>query len=144
MSDPLASALAALPHGAEFRFVDRLLALDPGRHGAGEYLVRGDEAFLRGHFPERPMVPGVILTEALAQVAGVVAQSDPAIAPLQNLRLTALQRIKITGTAEPGETFQIEATVTGRLANLIQATGKVSVGGRIILTGEVTLSGDSG
>jgi 3-hydroxyacyl-[acyl-carrier-protein] dehydratase len=143
MSDILDSALAALPHGAEFRFVDRLLALDPGRQGTGEYTVRGDEAFLRGHFPGQPMVPGVILTEALAQVAGIVAQSDAAIPPLQNLRLTALQRVKITGTAEPGETFQIEASVTGRLANLVQATGKVSVGGRTILSGEVTLSGDA-
>lgn len=143
MSETFDRALAALPHGSEFRFVDRLLALEPGRRGVGEYTVRGDEAFLRGHFPGQPLVPGVILAEALAQVAGIAAQSDPAIPPLQNLRLTALQRVKITGTAEPGETIEIEASVTARLANLIQATGKVRVGGRIILTGDIALSGDA-
>ncbi|MST95403.1 MAG: hypothetical protein EXS33_09100 [Pedosphaera sp.] len=77
MSDPLAIALASLPHGPEFRFLDRLLRLDPGQSGAGEYTVRRDEPFLRGHFPGQPMMPGVLLVEAAAQLAGTVAQSDP-------------------------------------------------------------------
>jgi 3-hydroxyacyl-[acyl-carrier-protein] dehydratase len=143
MSDPLAQALACLPHGPEFRFVDRLLQLDPGRSGAGEYCVRGDEGFLRGHFPGQPMMPGVLLTEALAQLAGVIAQSDPAIAPLADLRLTALRNVKITGTAFPGETLRIGAKVAGRLANLVQASGSIHVGDRLILSGDVTLSGES-
>ena len=142
MSDPLAQALACLPHGPEFRFVDRLLQLDPGRSGAGEYRVRGNEVFLRGHFPGQPMMPGVLLIEALAQLAGVVAQSDPSVAPLRGLRLTALRNIKITGTAVPGETLRIEAKIAGRLANLVQASGSIHVSDRLILSGEVTLSGE--
>ncbi|MFA6547132.1 MAG: beta-hydroxyacyl-ACP dehydratase, partial [Limisphaerales bacterium] len=79
MNDPdtLAQALAFLPHGPEFRFVDRLTVLEPGVRGEGEYTVRGDEPFLRGHFPGDPMMPGVLLVEAAAQLAGIVAQSDP-------------------------------------------------------------------
>ncbi|HVT83010.1 MAG TPA: beta-hydroxyacyl-ACP dehydratase, partial [Phycisphaerae bacterium] len=122
---------------------DRLLQLDAGRSGAGEYRVRGDEAFLRGHFPGQPMMPGVLLTEALAQLAGVVAQSDPAIPPLRGLRLTALRNVKILGTAVPGEVLRIEAKVAGRLANLVQASGSIYVADRLILSGDVTLSGEA-
>ncbi|HVY70117.1 MAG TPA: 3-hydroxyacyl-ACP dehydratase FabZ family protein [Verrucomicrobiae bacterium] len=143
MSDPFSQALACLPHGPEFRLVDRLLQLDAGRSGAGEYRVRGDEAFLRGHFPGQPMMPGVLLTEALAQLAGVVAQSDPAIPPLRGLRLTALRNVKILGTAVPGEVLRIEAKVAGRLANLVQASGSIYVADRLILSGDVTLSGEA-
>src|ERR1043166_6075088 len=81
MTDLLAKALAHLPHGPEFRFLDKLTALVPGQSGAGEYTLRGDENFLRGHFPGAPLMPGVLLVEAAAQLAGVVAQSDPSIPP---------------------------------------------------------------
>jgi 3-hydroxyacyl-[acyl-carrier-protein] dehydratase len=141
MSDPLDQALQQLPHGPEFRFVDRLTRLDPGRFGTGEYAVRGDEPFLRGHFPGQPILPGVLLVEAAAQLAGTVAQSDPAIAPLPGLKLTAMRGIKILGTARPGETVQLEAQITARLGNLIQARASASVNGVIVLQGELTLSG---
>ena len=140
--DALAEALTRLPHGPEFRFVDRLLELDPGKSGVGEYRVRGDEPFLRGHFPGDPLMPGVLLVEAAAQLAGVVAQSDPALPPLGGLKLTALRAVKILGTARPGETLRLEARITGRLANLIQAQATASVNGQMVLQAEVVLSGD--
>ena len=121
MSVPFSKALAGLPHGPEFRFLDRLLSLEPGKSGAGEYAVRGDEPFLRGHFPGRPMMPGVLLVEAAAQLAGVVAQSDPAIPPLPGLKLTAIRGAKILGTAKPGEIIRFEARLLGRMGNLVQA-----------------------
>lgn len=139
--DTLAAALKHLPHGPEFRFVDRLTALDPGKSGRGEYTVRGDEAFLRGHFPGEPLFPGVLLIEAAAQLAGVVAQSDAQIAPLEGLRLTAVRGAKILGTARPGETVALEARIMGRMAGLIQASAVVLLGGQIILQTELTLSG---
>src|SRR5437870_4616041 len=122
----LEKALGLLPHGPEFRFLDRLTALDGGKAGEGEYWVRGDEPFLRGHFPGDPVFPGVLLAEAAAQLAGVVAQSDPNIPPLQELKLTALRNVKITGTARPGEMIRIRAEVMGRLGNLVQAKASVS------------------
>ncbi len=139
--DILQTALRSLPHGLEFRFVDRLLELDPGKRGVGEYRVRGDEPFLRGHFPGDPLMPGVLLVEAAAQLAGVVAQSDPTIPPLAGLKLTALRAVKILGSARPGETLRLEARVVGRLANLVQAQAAASVNGRIVLQAEVVLSG---
>ena len=143
MTDSLTKALAHLPHGPEFRFLDRLTALERGKTGAGEYTLRGNEDFLRGHFPGAPMMPGVLLVEAAAQLAGVVAQSDPAISPLNNLRLTAIRGAKILGAVKSGETIQLEARVIGRMGNLIQAQATARVNARIILQTEITLSGES-
>ena len=140
-ADDIQNALKLLPHGAEFRFVDKLVNLDPGRSGEGEYTVRGDELFLRGHFPGQPIFPGVLLVEATAQLAGVVAQSDPKIPPLAGLKLTALRNVKILGTAKPGETILLEAKITGRLGNLVQVQATARVVSEIIMTVELTLSG---
>jgi 3-hydroxyacyl-[acyl-carrier-protein] dehydratase len=137
----LVTALKLLPHGAEFRFIDRLTSLDPGVSGAGEYTVRGDEPFLRGHFPGEPVFPGVLLVEAAAQLAGVVTQSDPKISLLKNLKLAALRNVKILGTARPGEVIQVEAKITGRFGTLVQAQATARVAGEIVLTVELTLSG---
>src|SRR6266498_4246863 len=115
MPDPLTTALDSLPHGREFRFLDRLLTLEPGKSGVGEYALRGDEPFLRGHFPGQPIMPGVLLVEAAAQLAGSVAQCDPSIEPLRELKLTAIRNAKILGAAVPGETIAIEARVVARM-----------------------------
>jgi len=139
--DDLQRALNFLPHGAEFRFIDRLTKLSLGESGEGEYKIRGDEPFLRGHFPGEPIFPGVLLLEAAAQLVGVVAQSDPKIPPLKNLKLTALRNVKILGAAKPGEIIFLEAKITGRLGNLVQAQATAKVGEEIILTAELTLSG---
>ena len=138
----LQRALIHLPHGAEFRFLDRLTKLEPGQSGAGEYQVRGDEPFLRGHFPGEPIFPGVLLAEATAQLAGVVAQSDPKIPPLKKLKLTALRQVKILGTAKPGEIILLEAKLTGRLGNLVQAQATASVNGQMVLQADLVLSGE--
>jgi 3-hydroxyacyl-[acyl-carrier-protein] dehydratase len=135
-------ALKSLPHGPEFRFIDRLSKLEPGKSGAGEYTVRGDEPFLRGHFPGHPIFPGVLLVEAAAQLAGTVAQSDPETVPLAGLKLTAMRGIKILGTARPGEVILVEAKILNRLGNLIQAQVSATVNGRIVMQGELTLSGE--
>jgi len=141
MPDPLQEALKSLPHGPEFRFVDDLLSLDPGKEGVGEYRVRGDEPWLRGHLPGEPLLPGVLLVEAAAQVAGVVAQNDPVIPPLPGLKLTALRNVKILGTARPGETVRLHARITGRLGALVQAEASAYVGAARVLSAELTLSG---
>jgi 3-hydroxyacyl-[acyl-carrier-protein] dehydratase len=135
--------LKLLPHGPEFRFLDKITRLTPGQAGAGEYLVRGDEPFLRGHFPGNPILPGVLLLEAAAQLAGVVAQSDPAIPALPGLKLTALRGVKILGAARPGDVVRLESRVLARLGNLIQSEARGFVGDRLVLIAELTLSGET-
>lgn len=135
----LDDAIAALPHGPEFRFVDRLQALDPGRSGVGEYTVRGDEPFLRGHFPGDPLLPGVLLVEAAAQLAGVVAQAEPGRPPLAGLKLTAIRQAKITGSARPGQTLTLRAEILARWGHLIQARVSACMGETSVLVGEIIL-----
>ncbi len=142
MNNELTKALELLPHGPEFRFVTRLLSLDPGKSGVGEYQVRGDEPFLDGHFPDEPLFPGVLLVEAAAQLAGTVAQSDPQIPVLPGLKLTALRAVKILGSARPGDVIRLETRITGRLASLVQAQATASVNGQVVMQGELTLSGE--
>jgi 3-hydroxyacyl-[acyl-carrier-protein] dehydratase len=137
-------ALNRLPHGPEFRFLDEVTALEPGKSGAGRYIVRGDEPFLRGHFPGQPIFPGVLLIEAGAQLAGCVAQSDPVIPPLRDLKLTAIRNAKITGTARPGETICVTARIVGRMGNLVQASVSATVDGVTVLQAELTLAGANG
>jgi 3-hydroxyacyl-[acyl-carrier-protein] dehydratase len=141
MDDARSAALAALPHGPEFRFLDRLVSLEPGKSGAGEYAIPRDAPFLRGHFPGRPIFPGVLLIEAAAQLAGCVAQSDPKRAPLANLKLTAIKGAKILGSAAPGQTIRLSAAIEARMEGLVQAAATAEVEGRIILQVQLTLSG---
>jgi 3-hydroxyacyl-[acyl-carrier-protein] dehydratase len=135
-TDPIQS----LPHGPEFRFIDRILRLDPDVSATAEYDVRGTEPFFAGHFPGNPIFPGVLLVEAGAQLAGIVSQSAAGSAPSAPLRLTALRAVKIFGTARPGQTLRVEATLVQRLGNLIQARTRISVDGQTIMDGEVTLT----
>jgi len=141
MTGELSKALSALPHGPEFRFIDRLLKLEAGKRGIGEYRVRGDEPFLRGHFPGQPLMPGVLLLEAGAQLAGAVAQSDPQIPPMPGLKLTAVRAAKIYGTARPGDVVHLEARVLARMNHLIQAQATAAVNGKVVMETELTLSG---
>jgi 3-hydroxyacyl-[acyl-carrier-protein] dehydratase len=64
--------LANLPHGEPFRFISKITAMKPGEAGTGVWNLAGSEVFFAGHFPGRPMVPGVLIAEALAQLSGIV------------------------------------------------------------------------
>jgi 3-hydroxyacyl-[acyl-carrier-protein] dehydratase len=135
--------LSFLPHGPEFRFIDEIVALDPGKTGLATYRIRGDEPFLRGHFPGQPLFPGALLIEAGAQLAGVVAQADPSRKPLASLKLTAVRSAKILGSAVPGEILRIEAEVSGRMGALVQAQVEIACGDRLLLQCAVTLAGEA-
>jgi len=134
-------AMRSLPHGPEFRFVDRMVSLTPGVKGVGEYRVRGDEYYLRGHLPGEPIMPGVLLVESAAQVAGMVAQEDPANPTWPRMKLSGLRAVKILGSAKPGDTLRIEATITGRLGPLIQAAVTAFIADTRVLSAELTLAG---
>ena len=134
-------ALQQLPHGPTFRFVDRLLSLDPGKEAVAVYQLRGDEAFLEGHFPGNPIMPGVLLIEAIAQLGGIIVQTDPEIPALGDLRLTAVRAAKILGAAAPGSIMEIQAKLEGRMGGLAQVEGEVRLDGRTLASARVTLSG---
>ncbi len=135
-------ALNSLPHGPEFRFVDEILELQPGRAATGTYRLPQDAQFLRGHLPGDPILPGVLMIEGMVQLAAIVAQCDPEHATLNNIRLTAVRGAKILGTIPPGETLELSIEIAVRLGNLVQAKGAVLHQGQKLAETQVTLSGD--
>lgn len=141
MNPEFDEALQSLPHGESFRFVDRIESLNGGCDAVAIYRVKGTEAFLEGHFPEDPMMPGVILIEAIAQLGGVVAQSDPDHPAMRDLRLTGIRAAKVLGAARPGDGLRIRARVEGRLGGLVQVEGDIEGPQGLLATGKVTLSG---
>ncbi len=138
----MSSELDLLPHGPAFRFIHDLVDLVPGKSALGHYHISGDEPFLEGHFPDQPIWPGVIMIEAIAQLGGVAAQSDPDQDRLKNMRLTSVKNAKILGTTEPGGTLEIGVQVEGRLGSLIQISGQVTCNDEVLAKAIVMLSGD--
>ena len=130
-----------LPHGPEFCFIDRVLQLESGVAATAEFTLKGSEEFLRGHFPGHPIFPGVLMIEAIAQLAGIVAQADPQHTPMADLRLTAVRQVKILGTVPPHMTMTISCKITGRLGNLVSAEGSVISGEQLLCQGQITLAG---
>lgn len=141
--DPLVQALSSLPHGRAFRFIDELIALEPGVSATASWTLKGDEAFLEGHFPGHPLLPGVIMIESLAQLGGILAQSDRGENPLKNVRLTAVRQFKILGSIPPGETLTIFARREAVMPGLVQISGEITTSeGVKLAVGSVVLSGE--
>lgn len=142
-SSDLVQALSSLPHGPEFRFIDEVTELVPGVSAKAVWKLKGDEEFLRGHFPGAPLMPGVLMIEALAQLGGILIQTRPGEPPLKNMRLTAVRQIKILGSITPGQSIHLSGTLQGMLDTLGQVSGEVrDEAGNVIVTGAVTLAGE--
>lgn len=83
------------------------------------------------------------MIEALAQLGGILVQTRPGVAPLKNLRLTAVRQIKILGSITPGQSIHIHGTLQGVLDTLGQVSGEVrDDAGNVIASGGVTLAGE--
>ena len=123
-----------LPHREPFLFVDRITAHIPGVEAVGEKTFANDDPMFAGHFPGNPIVPGVILTEALAQVAGIAGSSE------NGFLLSAIQSMKFPSPARPGEKISLRADKTGSLGGLHQFTVSADVGGRIVAEGRIVLN----
>lgn len=123
-----------LPHRPPFIFVDRVLEVVEGVSARGVKRFPAEEPFFAGHFPGDPIVPGVILTEALAQIAGI-AVSRP------GLRLAAIRTMKFPRAARPGEEITLEAQKAGEAGGLFQMSVVARVEGEVVAEGAVILGG---
>lgn len=137
--------LAALPHAAPFRFVSRLDALAPGVEAVGAWVVTGQEAFFAGHFPGRPIVPGVLIAEALAQLGGLVAfGATSASPPAPDLtpapaRLSQVN-VKILAAVTPPATITLHARLARVMGPLHLLDVRAEVQGEPVAAGSVVLT----
>lgn len=139
---PQFNAVFSLPHGPEFRFVDQVTELIPGQSACGVWTLKGDEEFLRGHFPGHPLLPGVIMIEALAQLGGILIQTRPDHPPLDDLRLTAVRQFKILASITPGQTLHLHVQLEGAMGHVLQVSGSVrDAADQVLATGSVVLAG---
>jgi 3-hydroxyacyl-[acyl-carrier-protein] dehydratase len=134
--ESLEAALARLPHRAPFRFITRLMALEPGRCGEGVWSVRGNEDFFNGHFPGDPIVPGVLICEALAQLSGLVGlHGAGAVAG----RLVHTD-VRFDGSVRPPAEIVLRAAQIRALGQLRQFEVTACVGQEAVARGQLTLA----
>lgn len=131
--------LAALPHRPPFRFVDEIVELDPGRQGLGIWRIDGRESFFAGHFPGRPIVPGVLVAEALAQMSGVVALG-PGVSGFSSGKLAHVD-LRFDDTASPPAEILLEVELVRSLGSLRQFDVSARIGDTVIARGTLALAG---
>ena len=119
-----------LPHRDPFVWVSRIVAIEPGASIEGELDVPADLDIFRGHFPDHPVLPGVIIMEALAQAASccLLAQEDKAGF------LTGIDAAKFRRQVAPGDTVTLRATIVKSSRRLVVAEVEASVDGEICAT----------
>jgi 3-hydroxyacyl-[acyl-carrier-protein] dehydratase len=123
--------LAALPHRYPMLLVDRVLALGEDRIEAVK-AVSFNEGFFQGHFPGRPIMPGVLQIEALAQTAGILAIERLGLAGTGKLVFfMAIEQAKFRAPVEPGVLLTLEAGFLQKRASVCKFWGKASVAGRV-------------
>ncbi len=120
-----------LPHRQPFLFVDRIIALEKGKHATGIKNVTINDYFFKGHFPAKPVMPGVLIIEALAQVGGVMM-----LAPEENrgklAYFMAANNIKFRKPVIPGDQLVLDV-VAGKIKSKTgQVHAKALVGGKVV------------
>jgi beta-hydroxyacyl-ACP dehydratase FabZ len=110
---------AYLPHRDPFLFVDRIIDLEPYKRAVGLKSVTYNEPFFRGHFPERPVMPGVLILEAMAQVAGVLAFYSMGGRRNYIPLFTGIDKAKFRAPVVPGDQLRLELDVIRRRSDRV-------------------------
>jgi 3-hydroxyacyl-[acyl-carrier-protein] dehydratase len=129
-----------LPHRPPFVFVRELIKCDPGIFAQAATSFAADDPIFAGHFPDNPLVPGVILTEALAQTAGIAAASGYPEVPKPLFLLSAIRGMKFLRAVRPGEQVDLRAERVAQVGDLLQFKVDASVSGVRVAEGQLVLS----
>ena len=130
---------AILPHREPFLLIDEVLELEPGERVVALKRVREDEWYLRGHFPGRPVMPGVLIVEAMAQTGAVAVLSEEEnrgrIALFAGIDDTRFKRI-----VEPGDELQLECTLEQVRGPIGKGKARATVDGQLAARGTLTFA----
>ncbi len=142
MTDTVSSegAFLGLPHRPPFVFVRELVRCDPGISAEAVTSFAADDPIFTGHFPDNPLVPGVILTEALAQTAGIAAASGYPEGGKPLFLLSAIRSMKFFQAVRPGEQIELRAERLAQVDDLVQFRVDASVKGVRVAEGQLVLS----
>ena len=125
-----------LPHRYPMLLVDRILELEPDRI-VGIKNVTANEPFFAGHFPDFPVMPGVLIVEAMAQVAGVLVLKDMPDRANKLVFLAGIDNAKFRRPVVPGDQLRIEMKVLKKKASVAKMYGQATVDGVVVAEVEV-------
>ena len=125
-----------IPHRYPFLLLDRIIELEPGVRAVGEKMVTIGEPFFQGHFPEYPIMPGVLIVEALAQAGGVAALS------LETMRgkyviFAGIDKVRFKKPVLPGDTLRLETRLDKMRRSIGRGTGIATVNGALVCEAEL-------
>jgi 3-hydroxyacyl-[acyl-carrier-protein] dehydratase len=124
--------MAAIPHRYPMLLVDRVESLDPERGIAAIKAVTVNEPFFQGHFPGRPIMPGVLIVEALAQAAGVLAVESLGLSGSGKLvYFMAIEGAKFRMPVEPGVLLRLEVEFVQKRPSVCKFAGRALVDGKL-------------
>ena len=131
--------LETIPHRYPFVLVDRILELETGRRAVGIKNVSSNEWFFPGHFPGRPIMPGVLIVEALAQVGAVVVLSSPEHAGKLGL-FAGIDMLRFRRQVVPGDQLRLDVTMERVRGPIGKAHAVATVDGEVVAEGKLTFA----
>lgn len=131
--------LKRIPHRYPFLLVDRIVEIHGTEKIVGIKNVSFNENFFQGHFPSRPVMPGVLICEAMAQVAAILAeQARGGRDDGKTFVLTGLDHVKFKRPVEPGDQLRMELTCIKRRGSFWKMQGVATVDGKLVAQAEIS------
>ena len=133
--------LKILPHRFPFVLVDRISNIVPGVSVTGHKMVSINEPWFQGHFPDQPIMPGVLIVESLAQAGGILAYaSDPFDAGSSLMYFLSIDKAKFRNTVVPGDKLDLFVEVVHHRTNVWKFRGEATVDGTLCAQAELLAS----